>query len=90
MQKTNWLYTALLLATVILFPDCKEQKTENAVSNFGGYESQVKWGEHLLLSGDYTPKKMSQASPVVDSALLFSGHPAQMPLPDFTSCVIFN
>lgn len=54
---------------------------------YGGFESQVKWGEHLVLVGGcgdcHTPKKMTQMGPEDDSTLLFSGHPAQQPLPDF-------
>lgn len=52
----------------------------------GGYESQVKWGEHLVLVGScgdcHTPKKMGPRGPEDDSTLLLSGHPAKMPPPD--------
>lgn len=52
----------------------------------GGYESQVKWGEHLVMTmscGDcHTPKKMGPRGPEDDSTLLLSGHPAKMPPPD--------
>ena len=48
--------------------------------------SQVKWGEHLVMSmgcGDcHTPKKMGPMGPEDDSTLLLSGHPAKMPPPD--------
>lgn len=52
----------------------------------GGYENQVKWGEHLVMSGGcgdcHTPKKMGPRGPEDDSTLLLSGHPAKMPAPD--------
>ena len=53
---------------------------------FGGFESQLAWGEHLVIIGGcgdcHTPKKMTNRGPVEDSSLLLSGHPAQMPPPD--------
>lgn len=52
----------------------------------GGYENQVKWGEHLVMSGGcgdcHTPKKMGAHGPEDDSSLLLSGHPAKMPAPE--------
>ena len=60
----------------------------NSASNnqYSGYESQVKWGEHIVtISGCndcHTPKKMTAQGPMLDSSLLLSGHPAQMPPPD--------
>ena len=52
----------------------------------GGYESQVKWGEHLVMAGGcgdcHTPKKMGPMGPEDDSSLLLSGHPSKMPPPD--------
>lgn len=55
-------------------------------TNYGGFESKVKWGEHLVtLAGCndcHTPKKMTAMGPVNDTSLLLSGHPANMPPPD--------
>jgi hypothetical protein len=49
----------------------------------GGFASQVAWGEHLVIIGAchdcHTPKKMTAAGPVLDTARWLSGHPAQMP-----------
>lgn len=57
--------------------------TALAGDNFGGFESQIKWGEHLVTIGGcndcHTPKKMSPHGPVLDTALWLSGHPANMP-----------
>lgn len=56
---------------------------ETKKSDFGGFESQVKWGEHLVTIGGcndcHTPKKMTPQGPVPDESLLLSGHSAQMP-----------
>jgi hypothetical protein len=67
-------------------PEQNETLKASLTPDFGGYESQVKWGEHLVtVSGCndcHTPKKMTLHGPELDSALLLSGHPAQMPPPD--------
>jgi len=59
---------------------------ENTTPNFGGYETQAKWGEHLVTicgcNDCHTPKKMGPMGPELDSTLLLSGHPSSMPAPD--------
>lgn len=71
-------------------PEASESKSTEAVAaspavNFGGFESQVKWGEHIvLISGCndcHTPKKMGAHGPEMDMSLMLSGHPSQMPAP---------
>lgn len=61
------------------------EETTNS-TEFGGYESQIAYGEHLVTIAGcndcHTPKKMGPRGPVIDSSLMFSGHPAQMPAPD--------
>jgi hypothetical protein len=53
---------------------------------YGGYDSQVKWGEHLVLicgcNDCHTPKKMGPMGPELDTSLLLSGHPAGLPPAD--------
>ncbi|MDZ7607757.1 MAG: diheme cytochrome c-553 [Cyclobacteriaceae bacterium] len=92
-MKTNFKIIGLsaCLITVVLFSKCQEKKSiisqatagSAMHSDFNGFESQVKWGEHLvIISGCHdchTPKKMSAFGPVLDSALWLSGHPASMP-----------
>lgn len=60
--------------------------TTSTANKFNGFESQVKWGEHLVhvagCNDCHTPKKMGAHGPEIDTSLLLSGHPAQMPLPD--------
>src|SRR5688500_20241144 len=80
----------MFITAVLLLTQCTdEKKDDNSIvptgSEFGGYGSQVNWGEHIVLSGGcgdcHTPKKMTAEGPVDDSSLLLSGHPAQMPIP---------
>ncbi len=84
--------TLLLLAgsIVILFVQFNCQSGGNSsgksTSSFGGFETQVKWGEHIVTSSFcsdcHTPKKMTNMGPVDDTTLWLSGHPSAIPLPD--------
>ena len=88
-MKRITIVTALFTAAVLLFTQCTDEKTDTGevkpTVQYAGYESQVKWGEHLVTVGAcgdcHTPKKMTDHGPVEDSALLLSGHPAQLPIP---------
>jgi len=55
----------------------------NTGSNYGGYESAEQWGQHIVtVSGCHdchSPKKMTAMGPQIDSTMMLSGHPAQMP-----------
>jgi hypothetical protein len=55
-------------------------------NDFGGYESQAKWGEHLVRIAScndcHTPKKMGEHGPEIDWDRMLSGHPANSPEPD--------
>lgn len=89
-MKKKFVFVVTALLTVILFQACNNAKTEttNAVSkNFGGFESQVKWGENLVKNGGchdcHTPKKMGPNGPENDMSIMLSGHPANMPASDF-------
>jgi len=81
---------ALFALSLLVFTQCSERKTEEssaqdvtATPDYDGFESQIKWGEHLVLVGAcndcHTPKKMTPRGPVLDSARWLSGHPAEMP-----------
>ena len=91
----------LLFSGIGLFTQCTEARTENDTQQagsdpvvqagtqqdtYGGFESQIKYGEHLVLIAGchdcHTPKKMTEKGPVMDFSLALSGHPAQMPPPD--------
>ena len=95
MSKSYSHFVTGLAFTVIFFTGCSDNKpAEPAVAsttvaekfNFGGYETQVKWGEHLIAIGGcndcHTPKKMTPVGPVDDSTLILSGHPEKLPAPD--------
>jgi mono/diheme cytochrome c family protein len=95
MRKSYLSFITGLVFITIFFAKCADNKqAEPAVestvaaekTNFGGYETQVKWGEHLVTIGGcndcHTPKKMTAMGPVDDSTLLLSGHPEKLPAPD--------
>jgi hypothetical protein len=91
MKLLKVIYLSLLTVSVFLFSQCSTKqdldlKTIQKI-NYGGFENQVKWGEHLVQIGAcndcHTPKKMTPNGPVNDMSLLLSGHPADMPVPDF-------
>lgn len=93
MKKQTIVLLLTLIPLSVLFFRCKENSNDDVTTNnkrnatnemnYGGFESQVKWGEHLVTIGScgdcHTPKKMTAQGPVEDSSLLLSGHPAQLP-----------
>src|SRR5437762_3386838 len=90
MKKYTLIILSGFIASVITILACNQPSTEkNATAreelNYGGFESQIKWGEHLVIIGGcndcHTPKKMSPMGPVLDTTLTLSGHPSQMPPP---------
>ena len=66
-----------------------DSSSMSAKTEYGGFESQVKWGEHLVIIGGcndcHTPKKMGPNGPEDDMSLMLSGHPAQQPAAAFDS-----
>jgi len=97
MKKHEILFTAGIALILFSFYGCSDSKSGDQASEtaatasvekpfYGGYETQVEWGEHLVTIGGchdcHTPKKMTPMGPVDDSSLLLSGHPENMPAPD--------
>ena len=88
------LLTGLAFIAIVATECSNDKQAEPAVAteatpekpSFGGYESQAKWGEHLVTIGGcndcHTPKKMTPMGPVDDSTLMLSGHPEKIPAPD--------
>ena len=84
---------AMVIAVTLLFTQCTDEKKTDTgdikptAAQYGGFESQVKWGERLVFIGGcndcHTPKKMGPSGPENDMSLMLSGHPAQAPAPDF-------
>ena len=87
MKQKYLLFSLFILSGIFLFSQCSQQgKQDTPKAQFGGYESQVKWGEHLVTimgcNDCHTPKKMGPNGPELDMSLMLSGHPAKMPAPD--------
>lgn len=96
MKKLTVLIVVAIVCSVFFFSRCSDSQTGETNKSKdtvlvgskenGGYESQAKWGEHLVMVGAcgdcHTPKKMGPHGPEEDSSLLLSGHPAKMPPPD--------
>jgi hypothetical protein len=92
MKKISFGIIFMFFFSILLLTQCAEKEHETgttgyeAAPTFGGYDSQVKWGEHLVTicgcNDCHTPKKMTAMGPDLDSTLMLSGHPAQMPPPD--------
>ena len=95
MSKSYSLLVTGLVFAAIGFTRCSNSKTDEpattsttevAKPNFGGYETQVQWGEHLVTIGGcndcHTPKKMTPMGPADDSTLMLSGHPDKIPAPE--------
>jgi hypothetical protein len=55
----------------------------NETNQYGSFDSQVEWGEHLVTILDcnvcHTPKKMTERGPVLDLDLMLSGRPSERP-----------
>ncbi len=89
-MKTRLIFICtIFLVTALLYNGCSEKEKETAEikkMQFGGFESQVKWGEHLVTLGGcndcHTPKKMTPKGPVMDMELTMSGHPSELPPPE--------
>jgi hypothetical protein len=81
----------MLIAVALISTQCTDEKKEDtstsevkpAVAQFGGFDSQVKWGERLVTicgcNDCHTPKKMGPNGPENDMSLMLSGHPEKMP-----------
>ena len=94
MKKTSIIVGLACLSVVLLFSLCSPKQepvqtadaAETPKANYGGFESQEKWGEHLVTicgcHDCHTPKKMSDMGPVVDMDRALSGAPANSVVPD--------
>lgn len=93
MKNLEYTPYVLSLTILLIFAGCNSKQAENTAQNsdtaqvkFGGYETQEKYGEHLVLIAGchdcHTPKKMTPQGPEIDFSLALSGHPAQLPAPD--------
>jgi hypothetical protein len=90
MKKSLAILVMISISMFIIY-SCTDSKTESpepgtSKTNNGGFESQVKWGEHLVTISAchdcHTPKKMTAQGPVEDMDLALAGHIAGSPTPD--------
>lgn len=86
MKKIIFSAIPFLFAVLLVFTKCSDSvsaDTNKESFTNGGYETQVKWGEHLVaISGCtdcHTPKKMTDHGPVPDDDLFLSGRPSGNP-----------
>lgn len=93
MKRNSIILAVFSIIAVIALSKCQNMQYKSAEAQpvkgkmeNGGFESQVKWGEHLVTitgcNDCHTPKKFGEHGMVIDSALLLSGHIAQMPAPE--------
>jgi len=94
MKKSMFFLSSGFALILTCFVSCSESKSEikeeavasvaEAKPDFYGYESQVKWGEHLVTvmgcHDCHTPKKMTEKGPELDLTLALSGHSDKMPV----------
>lgn len=92
MKKSIALLFVIALS-VFIFYSCNDSTTASNSTDTAapkndnaGFESQVKWGEHLVTVSAchdcHTPKKMTAHGPDIDSAYLLAGHTGTPPAPD--------
>lgn len=93
-MKKQMIAIALAVGAILL-SQCRQETASQAdtagnaktyAQNHGGFESQVKWGEHLITVSAchdcHTPKIITpEGLMLLDSSRLLSGHPANMPAP---------
>lgn len=76
---------SVILVVALVLSRCNSRSAENdtqtpssPVASYGGFESQVKWGQHLVTIGAcqdcHSPKKMTPMGPDIDSTLMFAGY----------------
>lgn len=90
MKSFTLIFCGIVAPTLILGGCSQQQSTSNTAqtvaTNYGGFDSQIEWGEHLVTIGGchdcHTPKIMTAVGPVNDMTLALSGHPATGTIPD--------
>lgn len=97
MKKFSVLSLIILVSFIFIFSRCNQGQTDKTgitkdstqtqaqttLPNYGGFESQVAWGKHIVTIGScndcHTPKKMGPNGPEDNMDLELSGSPSQMP-----------
>jgi mono/diheme cytochrome c family protein len=97
MKKISMVFIIMVMGVILFSSGCSHtQKDNSETSNdttmvqaappaYGGFESQVAWGKHLVAIGGchdcHTPKKMGPHGPEDNLDIALSGSPSQLPLP---------
>jgi hypothetical protein len=93
MKTKQLVISSFILLGLMFFVACTgnkqnettQQATPSESMAFGGFGSDTLYGKHLVDILDcamcHTPKKMTDHGPVFDEEKMFSGHPANLPLP---------
>ena len=92
MKKFSMVFLFILGTLIFIFSRCDQgeadtttskDSVQTTVAENGSFESQVKWGEHLVTIAGchdcHTPKKMGPNGPEDNMDIALSGHPAGMP-----------
>jgi len=91
--KMTSVMSVIGLSVILMFSLCTPKPvaesqvlTETPKPNYGGFESQEKWGEHLVTicgcHDCHSPKMMSDHGPIPNPDQLLSGHHDAAPDPD--------
>ncbi|MEO8853877.1 MAG: hypothetical protein ABI359_08865, partial [Ginsengibacter sp.] len=95
MKKFSIFTLIILMSFILIFSRCNQGEkdkaevtkdlahTQAAIPPYGGFESQVAWGKHVVIIAGcndcHTPKKMGPNGPEDNMDLELSGHPSQQP-----------
>lgn len=84
-MKPTTAFMIIVAAVCFLFVMCKDPNNSTPKENFGGFGSQVAWGEHLVTVSAchdcHSPKKFGPMGMEIDTAHLLAGHMGS-PVPD--------
>lgn len=71
--------------------EASEEATPKPTYELLGYASKAEWGKHIVsitgCNDCHSPKMMTDKGPVVDPALILSGHPSSAPAPQIDRAV---
>jgi mono/diheme cytochrome c family protein len=97
MKKISMVFIIMVMGVILFSSGCSHTPKDNSETNndttmvqaappaYGGFESQVAWGKHLVTIGGcndcHTPKKMGPHGPEDNMDIALSGSPSQLPIP---------
>ena len=97
MKKFSGVILVILVGSIFIFSRCNQGEKNNsettndstqaqaALPAYGGFDSQVAWGKHIVTIGGcndcHTPQKMGPNGPEDNMDLALSGGSSQMPAP---------